>query len=291
MSISAIKVTISKDFESFIVPLSREEFDQLEANILEEGCRDPLVVWNRNDQHILMDGHNRYQVCEKHNIPFQVNVKKFKVFEEAKVWMLNNQMGRRNLTPDQMSYYRGLKYESLKKQRGGYENVASKGQKDLSTAARLSQEFKVSEKTIKRDAKFARGLQLIGRNNPKLKMKILSGETDVKKSDVQAIADYENPESLTVKNEADLYNKAKVIKDRALEEIEGKVKAIERGRIERAQEKLAEKEPMFLEREDRINKLKGQIISGINRAIRDRDVEAIDELRKLIDKLADEILD
>lgn len=122
-------------------------------------------------------------------------------------------------------------------------------------------------------------------------MKILSGLTLVKKSDVQAMADYENHEDLIVKNEADLYNKAKVIKDRALEDIAGKVKEIETGRIQRAQEKLAQKEPVFLEREGRINKLKGQIISGINRAIRDRDVQAIEELRKLIDKLAEEILD
>ena len=291
MSSSTIEVTISKEFESFIVPLSKEEFRQLEVNIIEEGCRDPLVVWNHKGKNVLMDGHNRYKICEKHNIPFQFNIKQFEVFEEAKVWMLNNQMGRRNLTTDQMSYYRGLKYESLKKRRGGYENVASKGQKDLSTAERLSLEFKVSEKTIKRDAKFARGLLLIGQNNPQLKMKILSGEAVVKKSDVQAIADYENRENLTIKNEADLYNKAKVIKDQALEEIEGKVKELERGRIERAQEKLAQKEPMFIERDDRINKLKGQIISGINRAIRDRDVQAIDELRKLIERLAEEILD
>ena len=114
MSSSTIEVTISKEFESFIVPLSKEEFRQLEVNIIEEGCRDPLVVWNHKGKNVLMDGHNRYKICGKHNIPFQVNIKQFEIFEEAKVWMLNNQMGRRNLTTDQMSYYRGLKYESLK---------------------------------------------------------------------------------------------------------------------------------------------------------------------------------
>ncbi len=291
MSSDTIKVTISKDFEQFIVPLSTEEFEQLETNIVKEGCRDPLVVWSRGGKNMLMDGHNRYKICEKHEIPYQVSVLEFSNFEQAKVWMLNNQLGRRNLTPDQMSYYRGLKYESLKSQRGGYKNVASKGQKDLSTAERLSLEFKVSEKTIKRDAKFARGLEFIGRSNPELKQKILSGDVDVKKSDVQVLADHKDPDKLRIKNAADLYNKAKIIKDRALDEIEGKVREIERTRINNAHEKLAENEPMFLEREDRINKLKGQIISAINRAIRDRDVDAIDELKKLIGKLADEILD
>ncbi len=291
MTNETVKVTISKDFERFIIPLSKEEYGQLELNILEEGCHDPLVVWSQNGKNILMDGHNRLKICEKNNIPYEVRAKRFKHFEQAKVWMLNNQLGRRNLTGDQMSYYRGLKYESLKKQKGGIQSALSKGQNVHLTSERLAEEFRVNERTIRRDAKFAQGLELIGRNNPELKMRILSGEAVVKKSDVQVLADHEDQENLTVKNEADLYNKSKVIKDRALEEMEGKVKEIEQARIGSAQEKLAEKEPVFLEREDRINRLKGQIISAINRAIRDRDVQATDELRKLIDRLVDEILD
>ncbi len=233
---NTIKVTISEDFEQFIIPLSRQEFEQLEANIIEEGCRDPLVAWDQKGEHILMDGHNRLKICEKHGMHYQVSVKKFEGFEEAKVWMLNNQLGRRNLTADQMSYYRGMKYEGLKRNRGGYANVASKGQKDLSTAERLSQEFHVSEKTIKRDAKFAQGLELIARSNPQLKMRILSGDANVKKSDVQVLTDWEDPQKLTIRNEADLYNKAKVIKDRVLEEMEDRVKEIELTRVELAHE-------------------------------------------------------
>mgnify|MGYP002336488951 CR=1 FL=1 len=75
--------------------------------------------------------------------------------------MVDNQIGRRNLTADQMSYYRGLKYLALKKAKGGYENIKSKGKTEISTSKFLSEQFNVSESTIKRDARFAEGLNTI----------------------------------------------------------------------------------------------------------------------------------
>lgn len=130
---------------------------------------------------MLADGHNWLGICKKkHNIPFKIKEIPFADKEEVRLWMLNNQLGRRNLTSDQLSYYHGLKYESLKNQRGGYSNVESKGQKELSTSERLAEDFKVSENTIKRDAKYTKGLYIIGDFNPELKLKILKGETKVK---------------------------------------------------------------------------------------------------------------
>ena len=164
--IDTSNIVVLQELESFIVPLSSEEFSQLESNILEEGCRDPLIVWKKGKQNILIDGHNRYRICTKHNIPFSAKEINLADMEEVRLWMLNNQLGRRNLTPDQLSYYRGLKYETLKNQRGGYENVQSKGQKGISTSERLANDFKVSESTIKRDAKYTQGLDIIGKSNP-----------------------------------------------------------------------------------------------------------------------------
>lgn len=59
-------ITIKKKFKSLIRPLSTDEYEQLEQNLLDEGCRDPLVVWGD----ILLDGHNRHAICTKHDIPF-----------------------------------------------------------------------------------------------------------------------------------------------------------------------------------------------------------------------------
>ena len=73
--------------------MTDEEYKGLEASILAEGCRDSLVVWGD----VLVDGHNRYRICTKHNIPYQVVQKDFADRNEAKLWMIRNQLSRRNL--------------------------------------------------------------------------------------------------------------------------------------------------------------------------------------------------
>lgn len=84
---------IDKEFQMLIPPLTKEEYDCLEKNIIKEGCRDSLVVWGE----ILIDGHNRYEICTKHNIPFDTLQIDFESREKAKEWIILNQFGRRNI--------------------------------------------------------------------------------------------------------------------------------------------------------------------------------------------------
>jgi N6-adenosine-specific RNA methylase IME4 len=86
---------INDEFRKLIPPLTSEEYHQLEKNIVEEGCRDPLVVWNNT----IIDGHNRYEICTHHSLPFETVKKEFESDAHVRVWMRNNQKGRRNLTP------------------------------------------------------------------------------------------------------------------------------------------------------------------------------------------------
>lgn len=281
---------ILKEIRNYITPLSNEELFQLEKNILQEGCKDPLIVWENKGHLVLIDGHHRYKICQQHNLPFKTKKVSFNDLEEVKIWMVENQMGRRNLMPDQLSYYRGLRYLSLKKKKGGYNNVKSKGQSEISTSEYLASNFNVSESTVKRDAKYAEGLNIIDKSNPALKLKILKGEAKVKKTDIQILTNCKNPDKLIIKNEADLFNKAKLIKDEILSQVETRIKKIERDKIENAQELLNTKEPLFLSYEDRLKRIKGMIISAINRAINQKDVNSIKELKKLIEKLSNEIL-
>lgn len=283
-------VTVLKALKEFIVPLSKEEFSTLEQNILSQGCRDPLVVWQRPDgSNVLVDGHNRLKICQKHDLPYKIKKVHFADMGEVKDWMVDNQLGRRNLNPDQMSYYRGVKYLALKNSKGGYKNVLSKGQNELSTSEMLAEQFKVSESTIKRDAKFAEGVDIIGKSNARLKFQILSGQSKVKKSDIQVLTEHKDPDRLTFKNEADLFNKAKVIRDEILDDVESKIKDVHKKKIETARAVLAEKEPVFLDRDDRLKKIKGMIVSAINKAINEKDTGAIKELKKLIDRLEKEL--
>lgn len=85
---------VNPKFQSLIPPLSPEEFDQLQRNILNEGCRDPLVIWNET----LIDGHNRLSICNRLGIPFSTASLEFSDEDEACIWIIQNQKGRRNLS-------------------------------------------------------------------------------------------------------------------------------------------------------------------------------------------------
>jgi predicted XRE-type DNA-binding protein len=89
-----MKLTINQTYQNLIPALKEDEFKQLEENILKEGIREKLTVWNNT----IIDGHNRYAIATKHNIPFEIHEKQFESENDAKLWMIDNQKGRRNLT-------------------------------------------------------------------------------------------------------------------------------------------------------------------------------------------------
>lgn len=86
-------MNIDQEFKSLIPPLSTEEYAQLESNLKAEGCRDPLVTWNG----IIIDGHNRHEICTRNGIGFQTVTKEFAERGEVIEWIIRNQFGRRNL--------------------------------------------------------------------------------------------------------------------------------------------------------------------------------------------------
>ena len=102
---------IDPEFRSLIPPLTDDEFTQLEANIIAEGCREPLIVWNG----VVVDGHNRYEICSAHGLDFNTVAMSFADREAAMDWMDANQLGRRNITPDQFTLLLGRRYNRAKK--------------------------------------------------------------------------------------------------------------------------------------------------------------------------------
>ena len=88
-----MEITIDSEFKALIPPLAADELRQLEDNILRDGCRDPLVLWKG----ILIDGHNRHEICTRHGLPFETVEMVFDDREAAELWMIGNQMGRRNI--------------------------------------------------------------------------------------------------------------------------------------------------------------------------------------------------
>lgn len=89
-----MQLNVNQELRLLIPPLAPDERKLLEDSILSDGCRDAIVTWNDT----IVDGHNRYEICTKHGIPFSVKYRDFESIDEVKVWMIDNQKGRRNLT-------------------------------------------------------------------------------------------------------------------------------------------------------------------------------------------------
>jgi hypothetical protein len=104
---------IDAEFAALIPPLREDEATKLEASLVAETCRDAVVVWAEGD--VLLDSHNRVRLCKKHRLDFSVRRLSLPDRQAAKRWVINNQLARRNLSPNQASYLRGLEYELSKR--------------------------------------------------------------------------------------------------------------------------------------------------------------------------------
>ena len=91
---STQELQVDNDFESLIPPLTDDEYTRLEKSILAEGYRDAIIVWNN----FIIDGHHRYKICKAHNIDFHTIQMEFSSKDDVILWMLQNQLGRRNLS-------------------------------------------------------------------------------------------------------------------------------------------------------------------------------------------------
>lgn len=206
---------IIDELRDFISPLSKEESEGLEQDILKDGISDPLIIWETSPEaiglnkpetktvYVLVDGHNRYRISQKYNLDFRIILRNYTDIQEVKDSMLNKQLNRRNLTPEQISYYRGLKYNSVVKSQEGLP-------KTLNVAFNLAEEFKVNEKTIRRDAEFAKGLNKL---TPEFRQDVLTGKTKVSKSDIVSLAKFntDEPLSLTTPHEISQVVKKEIV--------------------------------------------------------------------------------
>ena len=100
--------TTHAELQQFLPPLSAEEHRQLADNLQRDGCQEPLLVWD--EARVLLDGHHRHDICLQYDIPYTVRTISLPGLDAAKAWMVRYQLGRRNLTPEQLSYLRGKQY-------------------------------------------------------------------------------------------------------------------------------------------------------------------------------------
>ncbi len=82
------------EMAELLPPLSEEQLGALETDLLKNGCYTSIIV---NEDLVVIDGHNRKSLCDKHGLPYQMLVFAFDDLLEAKQWALDTQKGRRNL--------------------------------------------------------------------------------------------------------------------------------------------------------------------------------------------------
>ena len=200
-----INLKIDPEFQNQIPPLTDDEYKQLEENILKEGkLLSPLIVWNN----ILVDGHNRYEIVQEHpEISFSTMPLPFESREEVLAWICKNQLGRRNLTPEQKKFLVGKQYSIEHRKPGGNGNnqyttaTQETVQEELcqndtippvssetSIRRKIAEQHHVSESYVSRSEKFMKGVEIMEELVPGMQEKILSGQFKVRDADMHRLA-------------------------------------------------------------------------------------------------------
>ena len=174
-------LTVDPEFRDLIPPLNEEELKLLEESLVADGCESPLTVWNG----VIIDGHNRYAICRKHEIPFSIQEKNFSSRDDAMLWMLRNQLGRRNLN----SYQRVelvLKFEPLVKNAAEQRMMAGKAANPVPTLAQGQTKGKtrdhLSEAAGVSHGTFAKAKKLVQSADEETKRELRAGKVTVNRA-------------------------------------------------------------------------------------------------------------
>jgi hypothetical protein len=193
------ELKIDPEFEQVIPPLTKDEYHQLEENILADGkIMMPIALWGDT----IVDGHNRYRIaCEHGDIPYTTTQLDFDNRHEAVAWICKNQLGRRNLSDEQRVYLLGKRYaaekqiDKLRDESGrfvpcGQNDPQGEANERRRTSERIAQEIGKSEKYVRRAEEYANGLDAADEITPGTKNKVLNGELKIPQKDIIFMGKY-----------------------------------------------------------------------------------------------------
>ncbi len=195
---------IHPELKELIPPLTKDEYNSLEQSILNEGCRDAIITWHGT----IVDGHNRYKICREHNLAFEIREKEFATKEDVKLWMIRNQLARRNISNYARTTLASLSDEIQAARRQAKQNSQNnlKQNKDVvendthrkyefiqsdkpktDTLAEIAKQAGVGRETASRTVQINKAIDeaaknnttVAGQNPEKLKEKLMSGEMSI----------------------------------------------------------------------------------------------------------------
>lgn len=188
---------IDPEFKGLIPPLNQDEYNTLEMNIIRDGCREAIITWNN----VIIDGHNRYEICTRHQIPFRIKAVHFNNREEALAWICYNQLGRRNITEETRKYLIGKRYE-MEKSIGMHNKSRKTGRKARTTfwdgpesepayrtSERLGDVYRISKNTVQKYGRYTAAMEQIRSKAPKYVPMILNGSIKISQENLALLAE------------------------------------------------------------------------------------------------------
>lgn len=268
---------IDPELNEVLPKLSDADYKALEQSLLTEGFKGaPIMVWGD----IIVDGHNRYDICNKHNIPYEVKEIEFASKEEAIIWMVRQQLGRRSLTPLQriqiVEKYRPFykkKAEKNKSLNGGNKIAKSENsttpltkEEKIDVREKLAKDADVSTNT------YSKGVKILESGNEELISETINGQKSINKAfnELKKNADTDKPD-----NAFDPDNELKDLKEVQRKEAAQKIKKVrEKYGIESPEYEVAKAEQLNVEVQ----------INEIENAVRDAQTSKIESMLIQIQK-------
>jgi hypothetical protein len=200
---TSMKFKVHPDLKALLPPQSEDERRRLTEKIAAEGCAPGAIVVASSiedeDEYILIDGHNTVEVCEQLGIRYsKPRVITLKSLDEAREWIINNQLARRNLTDEQRAYFIGKKYLAAKQQHVG-QTVGNCCPPGGRVSEEIAKQHGIAERTVRNNAQFAEAVDHIGATDPAAKEQILTGQSGETRAQIIARANgtpgdaYEGP--------------------------------------------------------------------------------------------------
>ena len=217
-------LTIDKEFEELLPVLTPEELEKLENSILQYGMLDPIKIWQEPDtgMWIIIDGHNRYNILKKHDIEWHY-WQDYKIMgeletrEDVKQWMLEQQLGRRNLTEIE-------RYEIVQRfkdflQKKAKENQSSGG-KGLTNLSKVNTRKEMAKATGVSEGTYSKLDYIMKSDNEEIKQQVREKKISIDKA-------YQEIKNLKPKEKESITPEQKIIEfDNRMNEIDREISSL-----------------------------------------------------------------
>ena len=197
-------LNINPKFRDICRPLTDAEKELLHRDLLGRGMLNPIIVWQGKD--IIVDGHNRYAWATQNKQPFEVREEFFADEDSVLEFIIQNQLGRRNIDSKTRDYLQGELLETRKRMdakfvKGECPNPAGRAGKeqernscapvsDGKTAAAIAKQMGVSTRTVEGNGQFARAVNKLG-----IKEAVIAGKEKRSKKEIVAEAEGKTAEN------------------------------------------------------------------------------------------------